>query len=131
MGYYMKVLTLKQPWATLICDGMKEYEFRSWKTSYRGPLLIHAGMGIDQEAIKRFESFDFAYPKSEIICLVELIDCIKIDESFHKDRLKENRLVYLTSGVEGYAWKVKVIKKLSIKNVKGELGLWNYPYRDN
>jgi hypothetical protein len=39
----MKVLTLKQPWATLVANGLKEYEFRSWKTNYRGKLLIHAG----------------------------------------------------------------------------------------
>ena len=31
----MKVITLKQPWATLIIDGYKKYEFRSWKTNYR------------------------------------------------------------------------------------------------
>ena len=28
----MKVLTIKQPWASLIVDGYKKYEFRSWKT---------------------------------------------------------------------------------------------------
>ena len=30
----MKVLTIKQPWATLIIQGDKKYEFRSWKTNY-------------------------------------------------------------------------------------------------
>lgn len=126
----MKTLTIKQPWATLIKEGLKEYEFRSWKTNYRGPILIHAGMGVDKEAMTRFETLGFDYPKSEIICLVELLDCIKIDEAFHEERLQENHLVYLTSRTEGYAWKLKVIKKLSIKEVKGKLGLWNYPYND-
>lgn len=32
----MKVLTIKQPWATLIALGYKKYEFRSWKTNYVG-----------------------------------------------------------------------------------------------
>ena len=32
----MKVLTIKEPWATLIIDGNKKYEFRSWKLNYRG-----------------------------------------------------------------------------------------------
>lgn len=27
----MKVITIKQPWATLIAKGYKEYEFRTWK----------------------------------------------------------------------------------------------------
>ena len=49
----MKVLTIKQPWATLIMQGNKRFEFRSWQTKYRGELLIHAGKGIDKEAVKR------------------------------------------------------------------------------
>lgn len=38
----MKTLSLWQPWATLIAIGAKQYETRSWGTSYRGPLVIHA-----------------------------------------------------------------------------------------
>lgn len=38
----MKVISLWQPWATLIAWGLKEYETRHWWTSYRGPLAIHA-----------------------------------------------------------------------------------------
>lgn len=40
----MKVLTLHQPWATLIAAGIKTIETRSWSTRYRGPLAIHAGL---------------------------------------------------------------------------------------
>ena len=47
----MKVLTIKQPWASLIMLGYKRFEFRSWKTNYRGKLLIHAGQGIDKEKL--------------------------------------------------------------------------------
>ena len=39
----MKVLTLHQPWASLIAVGAKTLETRSWSTKYRGPLAIHAG----------------------------------------------------------------------------------------
>lgn len=53
----MKVLTIKQPWATLIMQGDKRFEFRSWQTKYRGDLLIHAGKGIDKEAMKRLERY--------------------------------------------------------------------------
>ena len=38
----MKIITLWQPWASLIAYGLKRYETRSWPTTYRGPLLIHA-----------------------------------------------------------------------------------------
>lgn len=38
----MKTITLWQPWASLLACGAKEYETRSWETSYRGPIAIHA-----------------------------------------------------------------------------------------
>ena len=40
----MKVLSIKEPYASLIVNGYKEYEFRSWKTKYRGKILIHASL---------------------------------------------------------------------------------------
>lgn len=42
----MKCLTLTQPYATLVSLGMKKIETRSWSTSYRGPLAIHAAKGL-------------------------------------------------------------------------------------
>ena len=41
----MKALSLIQPWATLVLTGAKGFETRSWTTTYRGPLLIHAAKG--------------------------------------------------------------------------------------
>lgn len=38
----MKAITIWQPWATLLPLGVKLYETRSWATSYRGPIAIHA-----------------------------------------------------------------------------------------
>lgn len=38
----MKALSIQQPWAYCITHGTKRVENRSWYTSYRGPLLIHA-----------------------------------------------------------------------------------------
>lgn len=37
-----KVLSVRQPYASLICYGIKKAENRTWKTDYRGKLLIHA-----------------------------------------------------------------------------------------
>lgn len=38
----MKALSIRQPWAWLIVNGFKDIENRSWRTKYRGPVLIHA-----------------------------------------------------------------------------------------
>jgi hypothetical protein len=38
----MKAITLTEPWASLVAIGVKTLETRSWSTSYRGPIAIHA-----------------------------------------------------------------------------------------
>lgn len=38
----MKTLSIRQPYATLICSGVKDVENRSWNTQLRGRVLIHA-----------------------------------------------------------------------------------------
>lgn len=42
----MIALSIRQPWAWLIVNGWKDVENRSWHTSYRGFVLIHAGKGM-------------------------------------------------------------------------------------
>lgn len=41
----MTVISLLQPWATLVVIGAKKIETRSWETPFRGELLIHASLG--------------------------------------------------------------------------------------
>ena len=45
----MKILSLWQPWATLIAAGAKHIETRNWATHYRGELAIHAAKKWDGE----------------------------------------------------------------------------------
>lgn len=39
------ILSVLQPWASLIAEGKKRIETRSWPTRYRGRILIHASLG--------------------------------------------------------------------------------------
>ena len=123
----MKVLTIKQPWATLIIECLKKYEFRTWKTNYRGKILIHAGLSLEQKYSNKFKDYKFNYIKGAIIGEAEIIDCILVDEKFNNQLQKENILVYGNDHVGIYAWKLDNVKKY--KNpiyIKGKLGLWNY-----
>ena len=124
----MKVLTIKQPWASLIVDGYKKYEFRSWKTKYRGKFLIHAGMSLEKDMVKRFESYNCNYELGAIIGEAELVDCILVDEQFNKELRDIDPIVYGRSNhVETYAWKLENVKKYDKPiPIKGKLGLWNY-----
>ena len=125
----MKVLTIKQPWASLIMLGLKKYEFRSWKTDYRGELLIHAGKGIDKDGMERLKKYiPENMPTERILGKVKLIDCIKTSPEFYDKVQKENKYIYAKSVFnQDYAWQMEVIEVYDnpIK-VKGKLRLWNY-----
>ena len=77
----MKVLTLKQPYASLVASGIKEYEFRKWNTNYRGEFLIHAGKCKDKVAREKYKDYNLDYPEGCIICKVTLVDCVKVDDN--------------------------------------------------
>lgn len=125
----MKVLTIKQPWATLIMNGHKRFEFRSWKTKYRGELLIHAGKGIDKEAMRRLEKYiPKDMPTGQILGKVTLVDCIKMSPDFKEMLLKENKDIYTDSTFkENYGWQLENVEKFDVPiESKGRLSLWEY-----
>ena len=125
----MKALTIKQPWATLIMQGDKRFEFRSWQTKYRGDLLIHAGKGIDKEVMKRLAKYlPTELPYGKILGKVKLVDCIKMSPEFKELLLEENGDIYTKSSFqENYGWQlldVEVFEKPI--EAKSHLSLWEY-----
>lgn len=82
----MKALSIRQPWAWCILHGKKPVENRTWATSYRGPILIHAAKGMTR--VEYEEATDFAAilgchpPLAEeiqrggIIGRAKLVDCV-------------------------------------------------------
>lgn len=127
----MKVLTLKQPWASLVAEGIKQYEFRTWKTNYRGKVLIHAGAGVEKKELDRFKDLDLDYPSKKIIAEVEIEDCLELDDNLNKKIINENNIAYGSKYRTGYAWKLKNVKKINVdKEINGKLGLWNIDLKD-
>lgn len=124
----MKVLTIRNPWASLIVNGYKQYEFRSWKTNYRGKILIHSSANLEKNMLSRFSEYNLDYINGAIIGEAEITDCILVDNEFNKKLIEINPTVYGRSNhTETYAWKLENIKKYDkIIYIKGKLGLWNY-----
>ena len=139
----MKTITVKQPWASLICSGIKDIENRTWPTKFRGTVLIHAsakdaGKYIDittqeqRNAVMGFgwsnglDSPAFFYtPKSAIIGSVEIIDCIINHPSIWAEQtgLGEQLMNKCT-----WNWVLANPKLFALptENVKGRLSFWNY-----
>ena len=87
----MKCITVRQPWAWAIVEGLKRIENRTWTTRYRGPLLIHAGVSRAEfkgEAFKTLDlaaSMPFLPPVGElifgaIIGVVDLVGVVPLEE---------------------------------------------------
>lgn len=130
----MKVITIKQPFASLIVENIKKYEFRTWKTNYRGKILIHAGKNVDKNAMKKFEKYNLDYPTGCIIGIASITDCIKVDDNFRNILKSENDLVYSNAiknkEWNGYGFKLEKISKIEPIKVNGKLSLWEYDYKD-
>lgn len=131
----MKTITIKQPFASLIAEGLKKYEFRTWRTKYRGEVLIHAGKSVDKKAMEKFRHLNLEYPTGCIIAKATISDCVFIDSDMKKKLNKEDPLVY--SGVvkdiewKGYGFKLENVVKVEPIYINGKLSLWDYPYDKN
>ncbi|MDD3187466.1 MAG: ASCH domain-containing protein [Bacilli bacterium] len=124
----MKALTIKEPWASLIIMGYKKYEFRTWKTKYRGKILIHTSQNFEKGYVKTFEKYNLKLKSGYIIGEAVLTDCILVDKEMNDKLVKEDIFVYGNSDHTGiYAWKLEnVITYNQPTKAKGKLGIWNY-----
>lgn len=130
----MKVLSLTEPYATLIKEKKKLIETRSWKTNYRGKLYIHASSTPipkewkeNRELMNLVDSIPLNYGK--IICRCNLVDCVYMTQEYIDKIKKENYQEFVCGVYEvgRYAWILENIEILEEPIVtKGHLGVWNY-----
>jgi hypothetical protein len=78
----MKIISIRQPWASLIVSGVKDIENRTWPTRYRGPVLIQASQGADDitagDIERRFGvSMPAELPRGGIVGITEIVDCVR------------------------------------------------------
>lgn len=97
----IRVLSLRQPWAYLMTRGLKTIETRTWGTSYRGTVAIHASQGWsarEAETCRLMAAHGLPLPVPSVIALtkgaravhfrtgivgaVELTDCVPMTR-FH------------------------------------------------
>lgn len=147
----MKVLSLTQPWATLMAIGAKRYETRSWPTQHRGPLAIAASRGfpadcrglathtapfVDVLAAAGIGVAELDAARGHILSVVDVVDVITTDsvEQGHFDLDEtppgEHELAFGNYAAGRYAWLTRNARRL-VRPIaaKGRLGLWTYDDR--
>ncbi len=127
----MRVLSIREPFASLIASGDKKIETRSFKTNYRGELFIHAsGKKIDKSIVDNTFINNMIKDKKmqfgKIICRVKLVDCVYMDQEFI-DSIKDTKEYQLGLYKEGrYAWILDNVELIESIIAKGRLNIWNY-----
>lgn len=71
----MRTISIRQPYAELIVQGIKDVENRSWATEHRGRLLIHASTAADRRAMERYGFDPSSLPRGAFVGVVDLADC--------------------------------------------------------
>lgn len=136
-----KVLSVKQPWASLIVHGIKDIENRTWKCpkKYIGTrVLIHASLTPafstwdtlnNEQTSAKDESYlkDIdvcALPLGAIIGSVEIVGCVLNHSSIWAEKTSfpdelDNKCTW------NWILANPILFDNPIENVKGKLGLWN------
>lgn len=80
---HLRGLTVRQPWATKIADGRKTIEVRTWRTGWRGAVLIHSGRDRRhlREAARGWEDVWpwEAYPLGAVLAVARIVDCRRLE----------------------------------------------------
>jgi hypothetical protein len=124
----IRALSIRQPWAELILRRRKPIEIRTWKSEYRGWLLIHASgnweatsareMGINKHAVTQSAFVGIAKVK-------EIRPFTRKDASL----LKKKRGGDGWWGPGQFAWVLESVHRIEPIPFKGRLGLFRPPAR--
>ena len=123
-------ISIRQPWAWLIVEGLKDIENRTWPTRFKGRVLIHAGKTMTRDEYESCVIFvsgighlltkaDFFFPTFEmlqaelggIVGECEITGCVTESQS--------------PWFVGDYGFTMKNAKRLPFRPLKGALGFFN------
>jgi hypothetical protein len=121
----LPALAIRQPYAWLVANGIKDIENRSRRTHYRGQVLIHASLNEDlmfedslAELSKRAEiELPSSFKTGGIIGVAEIIGCERRHGSIWKDP-------------SCWGWVLANARPLPFRSCKGALGFFRPKYRN-
>ena len=140
----MKAVTVRQPWAWAIMHAGKDVENRTRNIAgtYRGPLIIHAAKGYDEEDFPGFLNallhLGVARPRGEDLHLgsaLGIVDLVDVHDALTcQDAIPVNALE--SEWVTCSPWGEFDVQHLVMANprpfadpipYRGQLGLWEFP----
>jgi hypothetical protein len=136
----MKVLTLTQPWATLVALGAKRFETHSWGTTYRVRLAIHAAKGFPgwaretclenewmYDALKEHDLGITDLPLGQIIAVCHLVSAVPVENSPWV--ISEREAAFGDYRAGRCVWYLDDVRRLPTPiPARGALGLWTFDH---
>lgn len=130
-----KTLSVKQPWAYLICAGIKDVENRTWATKYRGRVYIHASAKpVGQyfsEGVFTADQLNYLIQSKKIdliekVQLSAIIGHVDIVNCISKERNgKGSDSIWAEPDCFHWILRNPVLFDKPILNVKGKLSFWD------
>lgn len=114
----MKALSVRQPWAQLIAEGIKTIEIRSRPWKYRKPLVICATakpVFLDDDGVP--------LPCGCAVCVVDMVDCRPLT----MDDADAAYMDFEDGACDGqWAWVLANARMVEPVPVKGQLQPWDW-----
>ena len=146
----MKTISVKQPYASLICTGIKDIENRTWQCpqKYIGErILIHASAksanfwnsplaGVIDNFLRKISKSGTDWSKCEtgaIVGSVKIVDCVVNHPSIWAEKSEPIEFDEFGFPIKYdkkiYNWVLEdpILFEKPILDIKGKLGFWNYP----
>lgn len=102
-----KAISLKQPFANLVCEGKKKIETRVWNTKYRGDVVICSSQTPKIE------------PYGKALCIVEICRTEPMKKEHEKDACCE---IY----PRAWSWHLRNVRLIKPPvPIKGKLGIYD------
>ncbi len=129
-----KAISIKQPWASLICSGIKDIENRTWPTRYRGRIFIHASKVIDTRFLNNpvdkifTDAQNKAIPFNEVgeLYIPGLAFSAIIGEAVITDCIQDSKSIWAEPGAWHWLIKKAVLYDRPVK-CNGALSFWQPP----
>lgn len=119
----MTALTICQPYADLIANGSKLIENRTWPTSYRGRLAIHAGKS---RAWLMDDEDPAAFVFGAIVAVATLADCLELRSASWPSKYQHLKQHEHCGGP--WCWILEDVRRVATPiPFRGAQGLWQFP----
>jgi activating signal cointegrator 1 len=119
-------LSVRQPWVELILQGRKTIEVRTWTTTHRGPLWLHAGQRVDTHACVPHGVPLEGLSVGALVGTVEVVDCFAFDASTWTS-LRHLHMNLVPFEERFVGWVLRNPQRIPPVAFRGTLGLMKIP----